>query len=192
MNKSRFFQQAVLGAAVLSAAGIMSYSLVALADEVTCRGTLGAVTVDNVRVPDGATCTLSGTRVKGTVKVESNATLRASKINVIGNIQAENAKNVVVNFNSVIGGSIQIKQSAAAGITNTRIKQDLQFDTNAAQLVATGNTIGGNLQAFKNTGGLTVRNNKINGNLQCKENRPAPTGGGNIVQGNKEDQCSRL
>ena len=42
----------------------------ALAEERVCRGTIGAVTVDNLRVPQGATCTLNGTYVKGTVKVE--------------------------------------------------------------------------------------------------------------------------
>ncbi|MBD2625342.1 hypothetical protein [Trichormus variabilis] len=181
-----------LAITLLSVAGIIPYSSVVLAEEITCRSTLRAITVDNVRVPSGATCILSGTNVKGTVKVESNATLKASKVNVIGNIQAENAKNVVVDSSSVIGGNIQIKKSRAANIINSRIKQDLQFEENAAKLAASGNTIGGNLQAFKNTGGITIRNNKIDGNLQCKENRPAPTGGSNIVKGNKEDQCSRL
>ncbi|CAN5353702.1 hypothetical protein BH20ACT24_BH20ACT24_13910 [soil metagenome] len=31
----------------------------AFAEEVTCRGTMGAVTVDNVRVPEGATCSMN-------------------------------------------------------------------------------------------------------------------------------------
>ena len=53
----------------------LAFAPVALAEERTCRGTLGAVTVDNLRVPAGATCTLNGTNVKGTVKVERNATL---------------------------------------------------------------------------------------------------------------------
>ena len=47
----------------------------ASAEERTCRGTIGAVTVDNLRVPQGATCTLNGTHVKGTVKVQRGATL---------------------------------------------------------------------------------------------------------------------
>lgn len=42
----------------------------AFAEERTCRGALGAVTVDNLRVPQNATCKLNRTRVKGTVKVE--------------------------------------------------------------------------------------------------------------------------
>ena len=36
------------------------------ADEIRCVGTLGAITVDNVLVPEGRTCTLNKTRVQGT------------------------------------------------------------------------------------------------------------------------------
>ena len=62
-------RKALLGVAV--AAGL-SLAVVrpAAAEEMVCRGTLGAVTVDNLRVPQGASCTLNGTRVKGTVKVK--------------------------------------------------------------------------------------------------------------------------
>ena len=49
---------------VLAAAALAPAS--ASAEERTCRGSLGGVTVDNLRVPQGASCTLTGTRVKGT------------------------------------------------------------------------------------------------------------------------------
>lgn len=49
----------------------------ALAEEIRCTGALGPVTVDNVLVPSGATCTLNGTRVQGNVLVKSDATLDA-------------------------------------------------------------------------------------------------------------------
>ena len=88
----------------------------ASAEERVCRGTLGAVRVDNLRVPQGASCTLNGTHVKGTVKVERNATLRATGIRVIGNVQAENARNVIVRGGSRVGGSVQIVQGGAAQI----------------------------------------------------------------------------
>ena len=61
-------------------AAIIWLSGPASAEERTCRGTIGASTVDNLRVPQGATCTLNGTVVKGTVKVEARATLRAFDI----------------------------------------------------------------------------------------------------------------
>jgi len=161
------------------------------AEERTCRGTIGAVTVDNLRVPAGAACTLNGTRVQGTIKVESNARLTATSVNVIGNVQAENARSVKVT-RSTVGGSIQIVQGGSAAIQNNRIEGSLLLDENRGRLVAGSNTINQDLQAFQNTGGVQVNRNRIDGNLQCKESQPPPTGGGNIVQGNKEDQCARL
>jgi CheY-like chemotaxis protein len=56
----------------------------ASAEERVCRGTIGATTVDNMRVPQCANWVLLGTRVKGTIKVEWNATLRAEDVLVIG------------------------------------------------------------------------------------------------------------
>jgi hypothetical protein len=176
----------VLGASMMLPAGR------ALAEERVCRGTIGATTVDNLRVPQGATCTLNGTYVKGTVKVERGAVLRAFDVRVIGNVQAENARNVVVREGSRIGGSVQVVQGGAARIAGNRINGDILVDEQDRALVASRNVIGGDLQAFQNTGGVEIRRNRIDGNLQCKGNQPAPVGGGNIVQGNKEDQCRRL
>jgi hypothetical protein len=162
------------------------------AEEISCTGTLGAVTVDNVRVPDGRTCTMNRTRVQGTIYVGTNATLKATNIRVIGNIQAEGSKAVNVTKNSVVGGSIQIKQGGSATIDKVRVTNDILFDDNERAVKATRNTVGGNIQAFQNTGGVTISKNTVDGNLQCKENNPRPTGGGNVVHGNKEDQCANL
>jgi hypothetical protein len=160
----------------------------ASAEERVCRGTIGVVTVDNLRVPQEATCTLEGTLVEGTITVQRDATLKASGIRVIGNVQAENANKVVVR-NGSVGGSVQIVQGGVARILGTKIAGDILFDEQDRSLAANGNRIGGNLQAFQNTGGLAINENRIDGNLQCKKNDPAPTGSGNVVQGSKEDQC---
>jgi hypothetical protein len=164
----------------------------AQAEERVCRGTIGVITLDNVRVPQGASCTLNGTHVKGTVKVERAATLRANQVRVIGNVQGENARRVNVVNGSRVGGSVQVVQGGAATVADSMVTQDILYDTNASLVQALRNRVGGNIQAFQNTGGVRIANNVVNGNLQCKENRPAPTGGGNRVGGNKEDQCARL
>ena len=85
LSASFFFAMAVLALAVFAPA--------AQAEERVCRGTIGATTVDNLLVPQGATCTLNGTRIEGTVKVERNATLTASGIRVKGNVQGEGFKH---------------------------------------------------------------------------------------------------
>jgi len=103
--------------------------------------------------------------------VQARATLRAERVRVVGNVQSENARRVVVRGSSV-GGSIQHVQGGSAEIRNNRVEGDVQMFRNDARIAITGN--------------------RIDGNLQCKSNSPAPTGGANRVGGNKEDQCRRL
>ena len=177
---------------VLAVCAVMLSPATAAAEERTCRGTIGATTLDNVRVPQNAECVLEGTHAQGTVKVERNATLRAEDVRVIGNVQGENARRVAVVQGSRVGGSVQVVQGGGAKVANSRITGDILYDENGSALRAVGNRIGGSLQAFQNEGGVEIRNNVIDGNLQCKQNNPAPVGGGNIVDGNKEDQCASL
>jgi hypothetical protein len=164
----------------------------AVAEETSCTGTLLAVTVDNLRVPQGASCKLYGTRVKGTIIVEYRALLRAEGVIVIGNVQGEGARSVSVLENSRIGGSVQVKQGGSALVSDSKVEADVQYDENTAPVRVLRSDIGGSVQIVKNLGGVTVRRNVIDGNLQCKENSPAPVGGANIVGGTKEDQCARL
>ena len=174
-----------LGLALLPAAH-------ASAEEFTCRGTVGTRTLDNVRVPQGATCVLEGTRVEGTITVQDDATLRARDVRVIGNVQGENASLVVVAAGSRIGGSVQVVQGGAARVTRSRVAGDIQFDEQNRELKVLRTDVEGSVQVMQNTGGVEITGNTIDGNLQCKENKPAPTGGDNVVGGNKEDQCARL
>lgn len=175
----------VLGAATTLA------SLPAVAEEFRCTGAVGAVALDNIFVPDGASCTLNRTRANGSIVVGTGARLTATSVSVNGNLQAEGAADVRVGGNSTFGGSVQIVQGGSATITRARINGDLLFDENTAPLEASSNVIGGNLQAFKNMAGVRLTTNRIKGNLQCKENIPAPTGSGNQAS-SKEDQCARL
>src|ERR687895_1304323 len=180
-----FFAMAVLASAVFASA--------AQAEERVCRGTIGAVTVDNLLVPQGASCTLNGTRVEGTVKVERNATLVANTIRVKGNVQSEGFKNITLRQSSVVVGSVQLENGLDGGsgrVLNSKVNGDLQFFSNDARMIARGNTLLANFQANQNTGGLVIENNKIAENLQCQSNNPSPTGGGNTA-GDKEGQCAR-
>jgi hypothetical protein len=177
---------------ILAAAIVLLLPASALAEETVCRGTIGARTLDNIRVPQNASCTLNRTRAQGTVKVERNATLTANDVIVIGNVQGENARNVKVLDGSRIGGSVQVVQGGGATVSDSRINADILYDENRAPLKVLRNRVGGDVQAFQNSGGVEIRRNVIDGNLQCKANNPPPTGGNNVVQGNKEDQCRRL
>lgn len=160
-------------------------------EERSCRGKLGRVAVDNLRVPQGATCTLKGTRVKGTITVQRGARLIARGVRVNGNIQAENARRVVVRA-SRVGGSIQVTQGGGASVSRTRVIHDIQFDANRGRLEVHRNRVGGSIQIIGNNGGASIAGNVVDGNLECKENRPAPVGGRNVVGESKLDQCAGL
>lgn len=163
----------VVLSAALAGAGMLAVAPAAQADERVCRGTINAVTVDNLKVPNGASCTLNGTFVKGNIKVESNASLKANKVRVDGNIQSQGHQAVLVQ-DSRVDGSIQLEQGGALDVRRNAVDGDIQLFSN------------------RKPGAKTVYYNVVDGNLQCKSNIPAPVGAGNIVKGNKEDQCRRL
>ncbi len=145
----------VISSAMLGAAAAFMLPSSALADDRICRGTLGAITVDNLKVPAGATCKLNRTRVEGNVIVNRKATLRADRIRVDGNVQAEGAALVRV-VDSTVGGSIQLEQGRGGAALRNRVEGDIQL--------------------FSNRGAFTVTANQVDGNLQCKSNKPRPTG----------------
>jgi hypothetical protein len=177
---------------MLSLVAILATPSAALAEETTCRGRIGARTVDNLLVPQGATCTLEGTRVEGTIKVSRRATLYAYDVRVKGNVQAEEASRVRVLARSRVNGSIQLDDGGNARVRWSTIGGSIQLKANDGRLLVEHNSIGADVQAFSNTGGVHIAHNRMDGNLQCKSNVPRPTGGDNVVEGNKEDQCARL
>lgn len=157
-----------------------------------CTGSLGAIHVDNLIVPQNASCTLNGTVVNGNVTIRTNATLNAYDLQVNNDVKADGATSVSIHAGSSVGGNLQIAHSGAADIQSVDIRHNMVFNENDKSLNAANNTIGGTLQATKNTGGVSINSNTIDDNLQCKENVPPPVGSGNIVGGNMEDQCANF
>ena len=180
----------ILNLAAVAATVLLS-AAPAAAEERECRGSIGAVFLDNIFVPDGASCVLDRTRAKGNIVVGTGASLVAHGVSVNGNLQAEGASAISVQGFSSFGGSVQLVKGGRASIDSARINGDILFDENTGPLSASANTVGGSLQAFKNYGGVSLNRNRMKGNLQCKENIPAPTGSGNQAA-SKEDQCARL
>lgn len=156
-----------------------------------CRGTIGAIQVEQIIVPEGSKCVLKGTIVEENVEVKPRATLVAQGAIVGGNIQAAEAAAVTVKAQSRVEGNVQLKQGGAVYVLRSRIDGDLQIEQNARAVEASYNTVRGNMQVFQNTGGVKLVQNRVAENLQCKENNPRPTGSGNVA-GSKEDQCARL
>lgn len=188
MNLKRSWIFVVLTAAVLALLGAGSAS----ADNEFCSGTLGDIQVDNLVVPEGASCTLSNTIVSGNISVREDGALHAHNVQVDGNIQANGAAQLTLDQGSFVEGNISIRGSGAAEIQSAVIDGNLSLDDNRLFLNISGNTINGNMQANENSGGLSISANTIAGNLQCRRNDPPPTGSENRVEGNLQDQCAQL
>jgi hypothetical protein len=182
------FQFAPLIAAL---ATTVAFTTPAFAEERVCTGRIGAIALDNVFVPDGATCVLAQTRLNGNIVVGNNARLTARSVTMNGSVQADGAQAVTIEGRSMIGGSVQIVQGYAASITAATIGGTVLVDENSGPVSASRNRVTGDMQFFANRGGVTVIDNRINGNLQCKENSPPPTGYGNRAA-SKEDECAAL
>ena len=142
----------ILGVAALGVAGATPVA----AGEYSCTGSIGGRTLDNVRVPQGARCVLTGTTVEGTLKVERGAVLIARDVRVDGNVQAENAAKVVVKRSSRVGGDVQADDTGRVRVVDSRVGGSIQLNDNRRLNTVRRNVVGGDVQAFQNTGGVEI------------------------------------
>lgn len=148
-----------------------------------CDGTLGAVTVEEVNVPQGATCVLAGTRVEGNVRVRRDATLQTSGAVVDGDIQAEDARRVETRAGTRVVGNVQVKRRAVADLAATVVDGDVQVEEAGASLIAGNVDVGGNLQMTK-AEGAAIGDVRVDGDIQLVENRRALAVADSRVRGN--------
>lgn len=154
-----------------------------------CTDSLVDITVDDLVVPQGATCTLDGTRVMGNITVEADASLTAYAITVEGNLQAEEAGRIEIHPDSYVGGNIQVEESGSLRVESTNIAGNLESYGNMGDQNLMNNMIAGDLQINNTMGNVLIEGNTIEGDLECEDNDPAPIYSGNTVYGDREGQC---
>jgi hypothetical protein len=157
-----------------------------------CVGLVTAVNQENVIVPSGASCTLSGVTLTGNVKVEPRGLLVARTVNIGGSVQATEHRAVTITANSVVTGDVQISQGGSARVASTRMGGTLEVESNRGTHLLSRVTVTGDMKVNSNTGvSTTIQFNRVSGNLQCQDNLPAPVGSGNTAS-LKEGQCQTL
>src|SRR5207302_1440092 len=113
--------------------------------------------VQNVVVPDGASCVLSGATVSGNVQVKHNASLSVGLLGastIRGNVQADHCGSVMLSGTVTVGGNVHIQHCAAdSGYTGPGIRIDGNFrcHDNLGACVARNGSVGGNVQVNDNT-----------------------------------------
>lgn len=141
---------------VLALTILLASSSEAVAGDFICTSAFAGGTYDNVVVPPGATCHLTGATVKGNVKALENSRLRMDGGSVGGDIDGDKAERVTV-VGVTVGGSIQIKEGEAPN------------DDGLLDVGLCGNTISrGNIQVEKMRGSIAVGFSNAGG---CDPNR---------------------
>lgn len=157
-------------------------------DDFTCIGDVVRGRFGNVVVPEGATCNLSSSRVKGNIQVSTRGTLVSSKTKVDGNIQVAFDGALFVD-GVAVGGNIQTDEAAWVQVRRSRVAGNVQIDKTSGAPPTGGlnqvceSSLGGNLQVSKNTAPFDLgclRGNQMRGNLQVVDNE-IPGDAGEVV-----------
>ena len=171
----------VLGALALTALTVLPASPAFAAPDTNCTGSIGAVTIPGkLVVPDGATCTLNGTHILGSVEVKINSTLRATRIRVEGDALANQARLASITSGSYVAGHVQFSKGITATFTGSTPYGGVELVENSGRATLTGSTFTESPGfVAKNRGGAVVDNNRAGDGLLVSENS-----GGTWVRGN--------
>ncbi len=150
-----------------------------------CNGTLAAITVDNVFVPRGATCTLAGTQVRGNVQVSIDGAIIANGARISGSVQAEDARSVVIAANTNIVGDVQVKRRATTRIEASTIRGNLHIEETGASVTASDSRVDGDVQVTKASSADLARL-AVRGDVHLGENLGARRSDALTVGGNMQ------
>jgi hypothetical protein len=142
-----------------------------------CTSTLGAVTLANVVVPDGATCTLNGTIVTGSIKIGTGSSLFTTGATVGGNVQGTDGPQTVSLLDTNIGLSVHIEQAigritigdAGCAIDPT-VGIDVNLQNNHGLIALCYLSVGNNIILQGNARTMGIFHNEIGNNLIVQDN----------------------
>jgi len=98
------------------------------AQDVQCSGELTAVTVRNVTVPAGGSCTLHNSNVKGRVVASSASYFQATHTRISGDVAATDAQTLFVEKGSTVGGSVRASRVAQVFLFASRVRKNVLVD----------------------------------------------------------------
>jgi len=152
--------------------------------DLTCVGSRANLTVQNVIVPMGATCTLTGMRVLGNIEVKERArvTVRTSTVN--GDIIAEQGSIARVVGGTLSGGVHGLAAQSINISGGAIIAGDILTEETAAVVVGTGTTAC-NIEIL-NGGTANISGTRVTGSIKFEENRGRVAASSNQVAGNFE------
>jgi len=182
------------------------------ATTIECTGTLTGVQDGKISVPDGATCTLDGAAVTGSVRVGEGATLLTDDSTIDMNVIARDAASVQI-IDTVVLGEINLQRTSGAIVIGAEgcavdpvadgnivlinnegtiavcfmTLRNLIVQGNTDRIGLFDNTVSNNLVVTQNTGAaIRIRDNAVGGNILVTKNSASKLIGirNNTVAGN--------
>ena len=157
-----------------------------------CIGDIGEVIIkDDLLVPEGATCNLTGTEVKGSVVAGRDAVLTVTNANLRRSLQGiEGAKITVVR--TFVLGYTQLDDTRAVEIDDSVLTGEVRAMSTDGRLTLTQSIMKDDVLVIGARGGVWIKGDIIQGDLDCGDLDPEPNGGSNIVRGEARGQCAKF
>ena len=138
------------------------------ADDVQCGGLMTAVTVRNVTVPSGGTCTLRDSTVTGNVSASTASYFQATHTRIAGDVVGAGAQTLFVEDGSTIQGSIRASQVAQVFLFSSHVRKNVKIALTTDQIFICGSTVErGNIEVTRSARDIMIggtRSDECGGN----------------------------
>jgi hypothetical protein len=144
-----------------------------------CEGPEGPITIKG-NVIAGPGCDLSRATVEGNVTVEPGGSLKTEELTettITGNVQSNNATEIVLLAGGELGGNVQIQGSTGESVVeHGKVRRNITIQNSvASRLEVRDESVGGNVQLMNNTGSgsrvhVVVVTSTVGGNVLVGNN----------------------
>jgi hypothetical protein len=130
-----------LGLVAVSVTVVLSTAALAQARPAfRCNGGFEGKTYDNVVVPRGGACTLTGSRVKGNVRALKGSYFQATDTVVRGDVEGRAAQTIFVD-GSRVHGSVESDRAVQFFVFNSTVAEDIEPERTRQDVQICGNTL---------------------------------------------------
>ena len=144
----------------------------------TCESVESGVSVRDVQVPRGASCSLIDSTVTGNVYVSRDGFFEAGNTDIAGEVHADDALTVFLNTGTPVGRSVRIHRTAEVFVFNTTVGRDVEIEKASQAVQVCGTTIEGDLEVQRSGTDLLIGDplavgcpgNTVSGDIEIERN----------------------
>jgi hypothetical protein len=130
-----------LGLVAAAMVAVLAIASPAAARDLKCNGVYKGKTYDDVTVPRGGACTLTGARVRGDVKALKGAYLQTTGTIIRGDVEGRAAQTIFIDTGSKVGGSVEAVKAVQFYVFNSTVGEDVEPERTGEAVQICGNTV---------------------------------------------------